>query len=60
MPRMSLPNVTPRMFCTISGLVVVGLLLSACAGFSLQKKTEGMVPTAELEAERQQRQALQV
>ncbi len=60
MPRMSLPNVTPRMFCTISGLVVVGLLLSACAGFSLQKKAEGMVPAAELEAERQQRQALQV
>ena len=60
MPRMSLPNVTPRMFCTISGLVVVGLLLSACAGFSLQKKTEGMVPAAELEAERQQRQALHV
>ncbi|MBW8065127.1 MAG: hypothetical protein FVQ04_04500, partial [Nitrospira sp.] len=50
---MSLPNVTPRVFCTISGLVVVGLLLSACAGFSLQKKTEGMVPAAELEAERQ-------
>ncbi|MCH6556728.1 MAG: SH3 domain-containing protein [Nitrospirae bacterium] len=60
MSSMSLPNVTPRVFCTISGLVVVGLLLSACAGFSLQKKTEGMVPAAELEAERQQRQALQV
>ncbi len=60
MPRMSLPNVTPRVFCTISGLVVVGLLLSACAGSSLQKKAGGMVPAAELEAERQQRQALHV
>ncbi|MDA2912153.1 hypothetical protein MYX04_14635, partial [Nitrospiraceae bacterium AH_259_D15_M11_P09] len=57
---MSLPNVTPRVFCTISGLVVVGLLLSACAGFSLQKNSGGMVPAAELEAERQQRQALHV
>ncbi len=56
MPRTYPPNVSPRAFCTISWLVLVGLLLSACAGSTLQKK----VPAAELEAERQQRQALQV
>lgn len=55
MLRISLPNVTPRAFGTISRFVVVGLLLAACAGCSLLNR----VPAEDLEAERQRRQVLQ-
>jgi hypothetical protein len=55
MPRIFLPNVTPRAFGPISRFVAVGLLLFVCAGCSLQKK----VPAADLEVERQRRQLLQ-
>lgn len=55
MPGISPPNVTPRVFGVVSKLVVAGLILSACAGCSIQK----WVPAKDLEAERQQRKVLQ-
>lgn len=51
MAGISLPIVTPGVVHTISGLMIIGLFLPRCAGFSV-------VPGKELKAEGQQRQAL--
>jgi len=55
MPSIAPPNVVPRAFHMVSKLAVAGLILSACAGCSIQT----WVPAGDLEAERQQRKELQ-